>query len=244
MDGLAERADPGRHERAVEEANRIVREVHGPGLDTVPAAVPHAQTSPKVVVRSPKLVVVAEPGIEHEAQALFLAHLSLMKTPVPAGAPAVVVIGENLDLTEALMPHVVVTVASGSGDTGTVLAEALSSEARVVVLDGEALGFAALSLPWHVERRQHRVTLAVMPAFGDDGSVVELARRLDALVVLVEEAATGISRRHSGTALLAGMLKRAGVLCQQVTPVPAPPVPLGMIAYELWGGRGNRDAGC
>lgn len=225
---------------SVEEANRIVRETHGPGLDAVPVAVAHPvhpQASSEVVLRSPKLVVVADPGIEHEAQALFLAHLSLAKTPVPAGTPAVVVIGENLDLTEALLPHVMVALASKAGDAGAALAEAMSSEARVVVLDGEALGFAVLSLPGRIERRQHRVTLAVMPAVGDDGSVVELARRLDALVVLVEEAATGVSRRPSGTALLAGMLKRAGVPCEQVTPVSAPPVPLEMIAYELWAGR-------
>ena len=229
---------------SVEEANRLVREAHGPGLDAVPVAVAHPlhpQASSGVVVRSPKLVVVGNPGIEHEAQALFLAHLSLAKTPVPASAPAVVVIGEHPDLTEALLPHVVVAAASKAGDTGAAMAEAMSSEARVVVLDGEALGFAALSLPRRVERRQHRVTVAVMPDVGDDGSVVELARRLDALVVLVGEAATGVSRRPSGTALLAGLLKRAGVPCQQIAAAPAPPVPLGMIAHELWGGGSDRE---
>ncbi len=220
-----------------EEANRIVREMYGPGFEAKAVVVRqsmHPQASSKIVVRSPKLVVVAEPGIEHEAQALFLTHQSLMKTPVPNGAPAVVVIGENPDLTQALLPHVVVAAASKAGDGGAAMAEAMSSEARVVILDAEALGFASMALPHRVERRQNRVTVAAMAAAGDNASVVDLARKLDALVLLVGPAPTDGAGPAQDAAHLAGLLKRAGIPFRQVASVPAPPVPLGLIADELW----------
>lgn len=232
--------------RTPEEANQAVREVFGPGLDAKPVRAAHSmhpKARPKIVVRSPKLIVVAEPGIEHEAQALFLTHQSLKKTPVPDGAPAVVVIGENLDLTRALLPHVVVAAASKAGDGGAAMAEAMSSEARVLILDAEALGFAVMALPHRVERRQNRVTLAAMVAAGDNGSVVELARKLDALVILVGPAPTDGAGPARDAAHLAGLLKRAGIPFRQVASVPAPPVPLGLIADELWNSSGGEHHG-
>lgn len=42
---------------------------------------------------------------------------------------------------------------------------------------------------------------------------------------------------------LAGLLKRAGIPFGQVASVPAPPVPLAMIADELWNSRGGEQHG-
>ncbi len=227
--------------RTPEEANGIVRELYGPGLDAKPvwARRPlHPKAAARVVVGSPKLVVVSDPGIEDEAQALFIAGKSLAKTPVPAGAAAVVVIGENPDLTEALLPHVRLAAARRAGDAGEALAEAMASQARVVVLDREALGFAVLALPERVERGPHRVTVAVMsPSSGEAASVVELARKLDAPVLLFGTAPADRSAPLPEATLLAGLLNRAGIDCQPVPAIPAPPVPLAAVAQEIWGSR-------
>ena len=223
--------------RTPEEANGIVRGLYGPGLDARPmSARPplHPKAVATVVVRSPKLVVVSDPGIEDEAQALFITGKPLAKTPVPAGAVAVVVIGENPDLTEALLPHVRLAAAPRAGDA---LAEALASEARVVVLDREALGFAVLALPERVERGPHRVTVAVMsPPPREAASLVELARKLDAPVLLLGTAVDGSAALPEGT-LLAGLLNQAGIPCHRVVATPVPPVPLVAIAQEIWGAR-------
>ncbi len=226
--------------RTPEEANGIVRGLYGPGLDAKPMSARrplHPKAAATVVVRSPKLVVVSDPGIEDEAQALFITGKSLAKTPVPAGAVAVVVIGENPDLTEALLPHVRLAAAPRAGDAGDALAEAMASEARVVVLDREALGFAVLALPEHVERGPHRVTVAVMsPPPGEAASLVELARKLDAPVLLLGTASDGSAALPEGT-LLAGMLNQAGIPCHRAVVTPVPPVPLVAIAQEIWGAR-------
>ena len=227
--------------RTPEEANRIVRKLYGPGLDAkpIPAGRPlHPKAAARVVVGAPKLIVVSDPGIEEEAQALFIAGKSLAKTPVPAGATAVVVIGENPDLTEALLPHVRLAAASRAGDAGDALAEAMASEARVVVLDREALGFAVLALPERVERGPHRVTVAVMsPSSGEAASVVDLARKLDAPVLLFGTAPADGSAPLPEATLLAGLLNQAGIDCHPVAAIPAPPVPLTLVAQEIWGGR-------
>lgn len=227
--------------RTPEEANGVVRELYGPGLDAKPilAGRPlHPKAAATVVVGSPKLVVVSDPGIEDEAQALFITGKSLAKTPVPAGAAAVAVIGENPDLTEALLPHVRLAAAPRAGDAGDALAEALASEARVVVLDREALGFAVLALPERVERGRHRVTVAVMsPSSGEAASVVELARKLDAPVLLFGTLPADGSAPLPEAALLAGLLNQAGIECHPVAAIPAPPVPLASIAQEIWGVR-------
>jgi len=203
--------------RTPKEANGIVRELYGPGLDAKPmrARRPlHPKAAAAIVVGSPKLIVVSDPGIEDEAQALFIIGKSLAKTPVPAGVPAVVVIGENPDLTEALLPHVRLAATPRAGDAGDALAEAMASEARVVVLDREALGFAVLALPERVERGQHRVTVAVMsPPAGEAASVVELARKLDAPVLLFGAAPVDGSAPPQEATLLAGLLNRAGIVC-------------------------------
>ena len=227
--------------RTPEEANGIVRGLYGPGLDAKPVRARrplHPKAAAQVVVASPKLVVVSEPGIEDEAQALFITGKSLAKTPVPAGAAAVVVIGENPDLTAALLPHVRLAAAPKAGDAGDALAEAMASQARVVILDREALGFAVLALPERVERGRHRVTVAVMsPSSGEAASVVELARKLDAPVLLFGTVPADGSAAAPEAALLAGLLNRAGIDCQAVTSPPAPPVPLAAVAREIWGGR-------
>ena len=227
--------------RTPEEANGIVRGLYGPGLDAKPVQARrslHPKAAAQVVVASPKLVVVSEPGIEDEAQALFITGKSLAKTPVPAGAAAVVVIGENPDLTAALLPHVRLAAAPKAGDAGDALAEAMASEARVVILDREALGFAVLALPERVERGRHRVTVAVMsPSSGEAASGVELARKLDAPVLLFGTVPADGSAAAPEAALLAGLLNRAGIDCQPVTSPPAPPVPLAAVAREIWGGR-------
>ncbi len=226
--------------RTPEEANGIVRGLYGPGLDAKPMSARrplHPKATATVVVRSPKLVVVSDPGIEDEAQALFITGKSLAKTPVPAGAVAVVVIGENPDLTEALLPHVRLAAASRAGDAGDALAEAMASEARVVVLDREALGFAVLALPERVERGPHRVTVAVMsPPPGEAASLVELARKLDAPVLLFGTASDGSAALPEGT-LLAGLLNQAGIPCHRAVATPVPPVPLVAIAQEIWCAR-------
>ncbi len=227
--------------RTPEEANGIVRGLYGPGLDAKPMSARrslHPKAAATVVVRSPKLVVVSDPGIEDEAQALFITGKSLAKTPVPAGVAAVVVIGENPDLMEALLPHVRLAAAPKAGDAGDALAEAMASEARVVVLDREALGFAVLALPERVERGPHRVTVAVMsPPAGEAMSVVELARKLDAPVLLFGTAPADGSAAPPEATLLAGLLNQAGIACQPVTSIPVPPVPLVAIAQEIWGIR-------
>lgn len=227
--------------RTPEEANRIVRELYGPRLDATPVRARrplHPKAAAQVVVASPKLVVVSDAGIEDETQALFIAGKSLAKTPVPAGAAAVVVIGENPDLTEALLPHVRLAAAPKAGDAGEALAEALASEARVVVLDREALGFAVLALPERVERGRHRVTVAVMsPSSGEAASVVEPARKLDAPVLLFGTAPADGSAPLPEATLLAGLLNRAGIDCQPVPAISAPPVPLAAVAQEIWGSR-------
>ena len=227
--------------RTPEEANGIVRELYGPGLDAMPIRARralHPKAAAQVVVASPKLVVVSDPGIEDEAQALFIAGKSLAKTPTPAGAAAVVVIGENPDLTEALLPHVPLAAAPKAGDAGEALAEALASETRVVVLDREALGFAVLALPERVERGPHRVTVAVMsPSSDEAASVVELARKLGAPVLLFGTTPADRSASRPEATLLAGLLRRAGIDCQPVTSIPVPPVPLAAVAREIWGGR-------
>ena len=192
----------------------------------------------RLVVRSPKVIIVAEPGIEHEAAALFLTYKSLEKRSVPEGAPAVVIVGENTDLAEALAPHVVVVTAAASG-VGWAIVEALSSEARVVIVGAEALAFAATELPERVERGQHGVTVVVISAFGDHGQIVELVRKLDAKVVLVEPSDVPASPGPD-LALLAGRLGRAGLPCLRVPAVSVPPVPLGEVANEIWGVRGGR----
>ena len=227
--------------RTPEEANGVVRELYGPGLDAKPilAGRPlHPKAAATVVVGSPKLVVVSDPGIEDEAQALFITGKSLAKTPVPAGAAAVAVIGENPALTEALLPHVRLAAAPRAGDAGDALAEALASEARVVVLDREALGFAVLALPERVERGRHRVMVAVMsPSSGEAASVVELARKLDAPVLLFGTLPADGSAPLPEAALLAGLLNQAGIECHPVAAIPAPPVPLASVAQEIWGVR-------
>jgi len=202
--------------RMPEEANGIVRGLYGPGLHAKPMSARrplHPKAAATVVVRSPKLVVVSDPGIEDEAQALFITGKSLAKTPVPPGAVAIVVIGENPDLTEALLPHVRLAAAPRAGDAGDALAEAMASEARVVVLDREALGFAVLALPERVERGPHRVTVAVMsPPPGEAASLVELARKLDAPALLLGTAVDGSAAFPEET-LLAGLLNQAGIPC-------------------------------
>ncbi len=114
----------------------------------------------------------------------------------------------------------------------------MASEARVVVLDWEALGFAVLALPERVERGQHRVTVAVMssPA-GEAASAVELARKLDAPVLLFGTAPADGSVPPPEATLLAGLLNQAGIVCQPVAAIPVPPVPLAAIAQEIWGLR-------
>jgi len=52
-----------------------------------------------------------------------------------------VVIGENPDLTEALLPHVRLAAAPRAGDAGDALAEAMASEARVSVVHGSGDGW-------------------------------------------------------------------------------------------------------
>lgn len=227
--------------RTPEEANGNMRKLYGPGLDAKPISAGrslHPKAAAHVVVGSPKLIVVSDPGIEDEAQALFIAGKSLAKTPVPAGATAIVMIGENPDLTEALMPHVRLAAASRAGDAGDALAEAMASEARVVILDREALGFAVLALPEHVERGSHRVTVAVMsPSSGEMASVVELACKLAAPVLLFGTAlADGVAALAEATQL-AGLLNQAGIDWHPVAAIPAPPVPLAAIAQEIWGVR-------
>jgi len=222
-----------------EAANGIMRELYGPGLDAKPmrARRPlHPKASAAIVVGSPKLIVVSDPGIEDEAQTLFIIGKSLAKTPVPAGVPAaVVVIGENPDLMEALLPHVRLAATPRAGDAGDALAEAMASQARVVVLDREALGFAVLALPERVERGQHRVTVAVMsPPAGEAASVVELARKLDAPVLLFGAVPVDGAAPPQEATLLAGLLNRAGIVCQPVASIPVPPVPLAAIAQEIW----------
>lgn len=223
--------------RTLDEAKRIVRDVYGPGLDpkTITLAQSlHPKAAPGVAVGSPKLIVVAEPGIEHEAHTLFLAHEVLRKHPVPIGSPAVVIVGENADLAEALGRHVRVGIVATAGDAGGAMAEVLASQSRVVVLDTEALAFASMALPRRVERGHHGVTLAVMALLGDTGPVVDLASKLDAKVILVEPAESVGASPGSDLTLLMGRLQRAGLPCMRVPSVPAPPVPLWQIANEIW----------
>ena len=75
------------------------------------------------------------------------------------------------------------------------------------------------------------------PPAGEAMSVVELARKLDAPVLLFGTAPADGSVAPPEATLLAGLLNQAGIACQPVTSIPVPPVPLVAIAQEIWGIR-------
>ncbi len=224
---------------SVEEAKQAVREAFGTVLDPKTIRVStslHPKAAPALVVRSPTMIVVSEANIEQEAHALYLIWQSLHQRPVPQGVPAVLFAGAHADLAEALEPLVTIAIPVAAGDAVAVVCTGLSSEARVIVLDPEALAFASMALPPQVKRGQHGITLVAMVAPGIGEPIIEMARKLDAKVLLLEPSLAPEHSVQDGVAILAGKLKRQGIPCKRIASIPTPPLALTEIAVGLWAG--------
>ena len=106
----------------------------------------------------------------------------------------------------------------------------------MVVLDPEALAFASMALPPQVKRGQHGITLVAMAASGNGEPIIEMARKLDAKVLLLEPSLALEHLVQDGVAMLAGKLRRQGIPCKRIASIPAPPLALAAIADGLWAG--------